>query len=241
MRGVTKLIPLVAALTIAAAGCGGGGGGDAGAAGGGGDSSTADTVRPTPPPPTAPAGTAAPAATTTDLLNNLPKAADISKLKLGIPAVAAIQQLSAEVPQDSAGPCGAAIEPLTLDGGAGRTYDTVKGHIDGVVVPRDPTVDAYLAANKADLTAGCPSHDTTVGGAAMTLGTPTAVDISATTPDGVAWIAPIEQPAGGGQRAVIMMPTDTLLSMAILTSPDTIDPAIVQQIADIWYGKASAA
>jgi hypothetical protein len=238
MRGVTKLIPLVAALTIAAAACGGGGGDDNA---GGGDSSTVETVRPTPPPPTAPAGTAAPAATSTDLLKQLPKAGDIGKLKLGIPAVAAIQQLSIEVPQDAAGPCGAAIEPLTLEGGAGRTYDTVKGHIVGVVVPRDPTVDAYLAANKADLTAGCPSHDTTVGGATMTLGAPTPVDISATTPDGIAWIAPVEQPADGGQRAVIMMPTDTLLSMVIMSSPDTIDPAMVQQMADIWYGKATAA
>jgi len=239
MRGVTKLIPLVAVLTIAAAACGGGG--DDNAGGGGGDSSTVETVRPTPPPPTAPAGTAAPAATSTELLNKLPKAGDIGKLKLGIPAVAAIQQLSIEVPQDAAGPCGTAIEPLTLEGGAGRQYESVKGHIVGVVVPRDPAVDAYLAANKADLTAGCPSHDTTIGAAAETLGTPTAVDISATTPDGVAWIAPVEQPADGGQRAVIMMPTDTLLSIVIMSSPDTIDPALVQQMADIWYGKATAA
>ena len=43
MRGVTKLIPLVAALTIAAAACGGGGGDDNA---GGGDSSTVETVRP---------------------------------------------------------------------------------------------------------------------------------------------------------------------------------------------------
>ena len=34
-----------------------------------------------------------------------------------------------------------------------------------------------------------------------------------------------------------MMPTDTLLSIVIMTSPDTIDPAFVQQMADIWYGK----
>jgi len=238
MRGITRLIPLAAALTITAAACGGGGGDDNA---GGGDSSTVETVRPTPPPPTAPAGTAPPAATTTDLLDKLPKAGDIGKLKLGIPAVAAIRILSVEVPQDAAGPCGTAIEPLTLEGGAGRTYETVKGHIVGVVVPRDATTDAYLAANKADLTAGCPSHDATVGGATMTLGTPTAVDISATTPDGVAWISPVEQPADGGQRAVIMMPTDTLLSMVIMSSPDTIDPAFVQQMADIWYGKASAA
>lgn len=239
MRGASKLIPLVAALTIAATACGGGGGGDDDAAGG--DSSTVETVHPTPPPPTAPAGTAPPAATTTDLLKQLPKAADISKLQVGIPAVAAIRILSVEVPQDAAGPCGAAIEPLTLDGGAGRTYDTIKGRIVGVVVPRDATVDAYLEANKADLTEGCPSHDTTVGGAAETLSAPTPVDISATTPDGVAWISTVEQPADGGQRAVILMPTDTLLSIVLLSSPDTIDPAMVQQMADIWYTKATAA
>ena len=38
-----------------------------------------------------------------------------------------------------------------------------------------------------------------------------------------------------------MMPTDSLLSMVIVTSPDPIDPAEVQQVADIWYAKASAA
>ena len=238
MRGVTKLIPLVAALTMAATACGGGGGDDDDDAAA--ESSTVETVRPTPPPPTAPAGTAAPAATSTDLLNQLPKAGDISKLKLGIPAVAAIRILSVEVEQDATGPCGAPIEPLTLEGGAGRTYDTVSGRIVGVVVPRDETVDAYLAANAADLTAGCPSHDTTIGGDAVTLSAPTPVDISATTPDGVAWISTIEQPADGGQRAVIMMPTDTLLSMVLMTSPDPIDPAVVQQVADIWYTKASA-
>ena len=154
--------------------------------------------------------------------------------------VAAIRILSVEVPQDATGPCGAAIEPLTLDGGAGRTYDTVKGRIVGVVVPRDATVDAFLEANKADLTEGCPSHDTTIGGTATTLSAPTPVDISATTPDGIAWISTIEQPADGGQRAVVMMPTDTLLAVVIMTSPETIDPAMVQQVADIWYAKASA-
>ncbi len=230
---------MVAALAITAAACGGGGGDDDDGAGDG--SSTVETVRPTPPPPTAPAGTAAPAATTTDLLNQLPKAGDIGKLQLGIPAVAAVRVLSVEVPQADAGPCGTAIEPLTLEGGAGRNYDTIAGRIVAVVVPRDATVDAHLDANKADLTAGCPSYDTTISGTATTLSAPTPVDISATTPDGVAWISTIENPAGGGQRAVIMMPTDTLLSIVFMTSPDPIDPALVQQMADVWYTKASAA
>jgi hypothetical protein len=239
MRGVTKFIPLVALVLVAGA-CGGSGGGGGDNAGGN-DSSTVETVAPTPPPPTAPAGTAPPAATTTDLLNKLPKAADISKLQLGIPAVAAVRLLTVEVPQDSAGPCGTAIDPLTLQGGAGRTYDTNKGAIVGVVVPRDPTVDAYLQANKADLTAGCPSHATTISGKPFTLSAPQSVDITKTTPDGVAWVSTIEQPAGSGYRAVIMMPTDQLLIMVFMTSPDPIDPAFVQTMADIWYGKATAA
>jgi hypothetical protein len=237
MRRFTKLIALVGALAVAATACGGGDDDDDA---GGDDTSTVETVRPTPPPPTAPAGTAPPAATSTDLLNNLPKAGDIGDLQLGIPAVAAIRILSIEVPQAEGGPCGAAVEPLTLETGAGRTYDSVKGRIIGVVVPRDEAVDAYVAANKADLTEGCPSHDTTIGGAPVTLSAPTPVDISATTPDGVAWISTIEQPADGGQRAVMLMPTDTLLSMVVMTSPEPIDPAMVQTMAEIWYGKAAA-
>ena len=51
----------------------------------------------------------------------------------------------------------------------------------------------------------------------------------------------IEQPPDGGQRAVILMPTDDLLVMVFLTSPDTIDPTFVQTMADVWYGKATAA
>lgn len=236
MRRGTKLICLIAVLTISASACGGGGGDDAAA---GGDSGTVATTRPKPPPPTAVAGTAAPAPTSSELLNQLPKAADISKLQLGIPAVAAIRVLSVEVPQDTAGPCGAPIEPLTLEGAAGRSYDMVKGHIVGVVVPRDAAVDAYVDAVKADLTEGCPSHDTTIGGDDVTLSAPSPVDISATAPDGVAWISNVENPAGGGQRAVVMMPTDTLLSVVLMSSPETIDPALVQQMADIWYTKAT--
>ena len=236
MRAVVKCIPLVALMAIATA-CGGGD--DDG--GGGNAATTVETVHATRPPPTAPSGTAPPAATTTDLLNLLPKAADISKLKLGIPAVAAIRVMAAEVPIEAAGPCGAGVEALVLDGGAGRTYDTNVGHIVGGVVSRTAATDAYLAAVKADLTAGCPSHETTIAGNTVTLSAPEAVDISATTPDGVAWISTIEQPPNGGQRAVIMMPTDDLLVMVFLTSPDTIDPTFVQTMADVWYGKATAA
>ena len=239
MRAITKCIPLVALIAIATA-CGGGG--DDNGGGGGDDSATTvETVHRTPPPPTAPSGTAPPAATTTDLLNRLPKAGDISKLKLGIPAVAAIRVMAAEVPIEAAGPCGAGVDPLTLDGGAGRTYDTNVGHIVGAVVSQSAVTDAYLAAVKADLTAGCPSHETTIGSNTVTLSAPAAVDISATTPDGVAWISTVEQPPDGGQRAVILMPTDDLFVMVFLTSPDTIDPTFVQTMADVWYGKATAA
>jgi hypothetical protein len=235
---VTKCIPLVALMAIATA-CGGGGDDDGGGAGDA--ATTVETVHRTPPPPTAPSGTAPPAATTTDLLNRIPKAGDISKLKLGIPAVAAIRVMSAEVPIEAAGPCGAGVDALVLDGGAGRTYDTNVGHIVGAVVSRSPATDAYVAAVKADLTAGCASHETTIAGATVTLSAPTAVDISATTPDGVAWISTIEQPPDGGQRAVILMPVDDLLVMAFLTSPDTIDPTFVQTMAEVWYDKATAA
>lgn len=236
MRAVTKCIPIVALLALAAAGCGGGGGDDDDNAAAD-ESSTVETVRPTPPPPTAPAGTAAPAATTTELLNRLAKAGDIGKLQLGIPAVAAIRILSVEVPQDATGPCGAPIEPLTLEGGAGRTYDTNAGRIIGVIVPRDPAVDAWVEANKADLTAGCASHETTLGGDAVTLSAPEAVDISATTPDGVAWVSTIEQPPDGGHHAVVILPTDDVVVIVTMTSPDPIDPTFVQTIADIWHAK----
>jgi hypothetical protein len=237
MRGVTKCIPLIALVLVGAA-CGGGGDDDDGAAD---ETSTVETVRPTPPRPTTPAGTAAPAATTTELLNRLAKAGDIGTLQLGIPAVAAIRILSIEVPQDATGPCGAPIEPLTLEGGAGRTYDTNIGRIIGVIVPRDPAVDAWVEANRADLTAGCPSHDTTLGGDAVTLSAPEPVDISATAPDGVAWVSTIEQPPDGGHHAVVILPTETDVVIVTMTSPEPIEPEFVQTIAEIWYGKATAA
>jgi hypothetical protein len=238
MRCAIRCTPLIA-IVFAAAACGGGGGDDD--AGGGGDSSTEETVRPTPPRPTTPAGTAAPAATTTELLNLLPKAGDIGALQVGIPAVAAIRSMAGEVQQDATGPCGATIDALTLEGAAGRTYDTNKGRIVGVAVPRDPTVDAYFAANSGDLTAGCPSHPTTIGAASETLSSPQPVDIGATVPDGVAWISTVEDPADGGQRAVLLLPTDDLALIVTFTSPEPIDPAFVQSMADIWYGKATAA
>ena len=237
MRGVLKYVPLIA-LVVAATACGGGGDDDDAA---GDDGSTTETVRPTPPPPTAPSGTAPPAATSTELLNKLAKAGDIGDLQIGIPAVAAIRSMTGEVHQDATGPCGAAIEPLTLEGGAGRTYDTNKGRIVGIVVQRDAAVDAWIEANRADLTAGCPSHETTIGADTMTLSAPEAVDISATVPDGLAWISTVEQPPDGGQRAVLILPTADLMVMVTMTSPEPIDPAFVQTMAEIWYGKASAA
>ena len=157
------------------------------------------------------------------------------------PALASLLSRSVEVPQDATGPCGAPIEPLTLEGGAGRTYDTNVGRIIGVIVPRDPAVDAWVEANRADLTAGCPSHDTTLGGDAVTLSAPEPVDISATTPDGVAWVSTIEQPPDGGHHAVVILPTETDVVIVTMTSPEPIEPAFVQTVADIWYGKATAA
>jgi hypothetical protein len=237
MRRITTCIALVA-LVVSGAACGGGGDDDG--AGAGADETT-QAPRATPPPPTAPAGTAPPAATTTDLLNKLAKAGDIGVLQVGIPAVAAIRVLSVEVPQDATGPCGAPIEPLTLEGGAGRTYDTNRGRIIGVVVPRDATVDAWVEANRADLTAGCPSHEATIGADTVTFSSPEPVDISATVPEGVAWVSTIEQPPDGGSRAVLILPTPDLVVIVTMRSPEPIEPAFVQQMADVWYGKATAA
>ena len=75
--------------------------------------------------------------------------------------MAAIRIMSAEVPLEAAGPCGAAIDALTLDGGAGRTYDTDVGHIVGVVVPRDAADDAYRRSRQGRPHGGLPvaRHD----------------------------------------------------------------------------------
>jgi hypothetical protein len=238
MRAITKCTSLVA-LVLAASACGGGGDDDDAAADNG--ETTEETVRPTPPRPTTPAGTAPPAATTTELLNLLAKAGDMGPLNLGIPAVAAIRILSVEVPQSPTGPCGAPIEPLTLEGGAGRLYDMVKGRIIAVIVPNDPAVDAWVEANRADLTAGCPSHETTIGSETVTVSAPEPIDISATTPDGVAWVSTIEQPPDGGNRAVVILPTTDNTVVVTMRSAEPIDPALVQLIADTWYSKATAA
>jgi hypothetical protein len=237
MRRSMKISPLVC-LLFAAAACGGSGGDDAAAD----DESTADAPRATPPPPTAAAGTAAPQATTTELLNLLPKAADIGPLELGIPAVAAIRSMSAEVKQDPTGPCGAALEPLTLEGAAGRTYDTVNGRIVGIIVPRDAAVDAFVEANRADLTAGCPSHTTTAAdGSEITLSAPEVVDVAATVPDGVAWISNVEQPADGGAHATLLLPVGDNALVVTMASTQPLDAAFVQSVAEVWNAKATAA
>ncbi len=141
-----------------------------------------------------------PAATTTDLLDLLPKAADIGPLELGIPAIAAIRSMASEVSPDPTGPCGASVPAPTLEGAAGRTYDTVKGRITAIVVPRDATLDEYVEANRADLTEGCPSHTTTLpDGTELTLSAPTIVDVSATVPDGFAWVSTVEAPTAGAR------------------------------------------
>jgi hypothetical protein len=239
MRRTASFSPLVCLLLAGIAACGGSGDDDDGAAG---DEATADAPRATPPPPTAAAGTAPPVATTTDLLNLLPKAADIGPLQLGIPAVAAIRSMAAEVKQDPTGPCGAALEALTLEGAAGRTYETVNGRIVGIIVPRDAAVDAYVEANRADLTAGCPSHTTTAAdGTEITLSTPEAVDVSATVPEGVAWISNVEQPADGGAHATVLLPVGDNALLVTMSSTQPLDAAFVQTMAEVWSAKATAA
>jgi hypothetical protein len=241
MRRLTTLTGVVGVVMALAAGCGGGSDSDD-ASPDGETETTEQAPRTTRPRPTAPAGTAPPAATTTELLDLLPKAGDIGPLQLGIPAVAAIRSMAVEVSQDPTGPCGAALDPLTLEGAAGRTYDTVKGRIVGIAVPRDAAVDAYIEANRGDLTDGCASHTTTTAdGGTQTLSAPAIVDVSATAPDGIAWISTIEDPAGAGERTTLILPTDGVALIVTLNSPEAIDPALVQTMAEVWYGTATAA
>jgi hypothetical protein len=228
----------VLGLLFTAAACGGGSGSDGGADATD-DESSVEAPIVTRPKPTAPAGTAAPAATTTDLLDLLPKAGDIGSLELGIPAVAAIRIMAVEVTPDPTGPCGAALTLPPLEGGAGRTYDSVQGRITGVILPPSPEVDAYVAANSADLTEGCPPHTTTLAdGTEITLSTPEAVDISATNPDGVAWIATVEGPEPA-TRATVMLPTPEGTVIVWANSIEPIDAAFVQTVADVWQSKAT--
>ncbi len=234
MRRVLRQRAAIGVL-FAAAACGGSGSGDASP----GDQSeaTADAPAVTRPRPTAPSGTAPPAATTTDLLDLLPKAADIGPLELGIPAIAAIRSMASEVSPDPTGPCGASVPAPTLEGAAGRTYDTVKGRITAIVVPRDASLDEYVEANRADLTEGCPSHTTTIAdGTEQTLSTPTIVDVSATVPDGFAWVSTVEAPTAGA-RATLMLPTPELTVIVTMRSEEPIDPAFVQQMAEVYTSK----
>lgn len=231
------------ALLFAVAGCGGGG--SDGGGGGGGDAETEEASetapRPTRPRPTAPTGTAPPAATTTDLLDRLPKAGDIGPLQLGIPAVAAIRSIALEFPADPVGPCGAALTPLALDGAAGRTYDTVKGRIIGIGVPRSAATDTFVEENRADLTAGCASHTTSLSiGGDVTLGAPEEVDISAAAPDSLAWISPVEAPEPG-HKATVLVQADDLTMIVVMTSPEPIEPTLLETIATVWTEAAVAA
>jgi hypothetical protein len=240
MRGVFKHPALaIVGLLFAATACGSSGSDDGEAD----DQAETTEVAPvvTRPRPTAPTGTAAPAATTTDLLNLIPKAGDIGPLQLGIPAVAAIRSMAAEVSTDPTGPCGAAVAAPTLEGAAGRTYDTVKGRIVAIVVPRGPDIDSYVEANRADLTEGCASHTTTAAnGSEQTLSGPTSVDVSATAPDGIAWVSTIEQP-GPGSKTTLLLPNDELTVMVTMSSPEPIDPAFVQLLAEVYTSKLAAA
>jgi hypothetical protein len=232
-------IVAVALLTLAA--CGGGGGSGSGNAASPDTGTSSGTAAPanTRPPATQAAGPKG--VDPTALLARQPKAADIRPLKLGIPTVAAIGSMGTEVAIDPTGPCGAALTPPPLDAAAGRTYTTVKGEIIGVALPRDATVDAYIAGNSGDLTAGCPSHTTTdANGAELTLSAPETVDISATTADGVAWISTIEGADPPRSRITLLLPTDDAAALVTMVTPEAVDAAFVQQMADIWYTKLAA-
>lgn len=171
------------------------------------------------------------------LLDRLPKAADIGPLELGIPTVAAIRDVAVEVGQDPKGPCGATLPLPTLDAATGRTYETVKGRIVAVALPRDEAVDAYVEANRSDLTAGCASHTTTaVDGTELTLSAPEPVDVAAAAPGAVAWISTIEQP-NPGRRATVILESSDVAVVVTMNSAEPLDAALVGQIATIWAEK----
>lgn len=207
-------------MTLALSACGGSGSDDDAAA----DESSSEAPQQTAPKPTAPAGTAPPASTSSDLLNLLPKAKDIGDLQLGIPAVAAIRSMENEFPAETAGPCGGTLTPLDLTGAAGRTYDTVKGRIYGIGLARTPETDAFVTENVSDLTADC------VTGLEI-------VDIAAISPDGAAWIIPVD----ASSKAIVLLQTPDLTIIVSFTSPEPIDPALVQTIATVWNDVATAA
>ena len=155
--------------------------------------------------------------------------------------MAAIRSIALEFDADPTGPCGAALTPLTLDGAAGRTYDTVKGRIVGIGIPRDAATDTFVEENLADLTAGCPSHTTTLSdGSELTLSAPEAVDISAIAPDGLAWISTVEAPTPGQHRATVLLPAPDLTMIVTMTSPEPVDPALIEAIATVWTEAAAA-
>jgi hypothetical protein len=229
-------------LLFAAAACGGGSGSDDGGAAEDDAETSAEAPVATRPKPTAPSGTAAPASTTTDLLDRLPKAGDIGPLQLGIPSVAAIRSIALEFGSDPKGPCGATLTPLTLEGAAGRTYDMVNARIVGIGLIRDAATDTFVAENMADLTAGCPSHTTTLSdGSELTLSAPEAVDISAIAPEGLAWMSTIEQPAPEQHKATVVLPVTDLTIIVTMTSAEPIDPALLETIATIWTESAAPA
>jgi hypothetical protein len=229
-------------LLLAATACGGGSDSGDGADGAEEEEEeTTEAPRETRPRPTAPAGTAPPAATSTDLLDRLPKAGDIGPLQLGIPAVAAIRSIALEFPADPTGPCGTALTPVTLDGAAGRTYDTVSGRIVGIGIPRTPSTDTFLAENLADLTPGCPSHSTTLSdGTELTLSAPEPIDISAISSEGLAWVSTIEAPTPEQYRATVLLQATDLTTIVTLVSPEPIEPTLVEAIATVWTEAAAA-
>lgn len=233
----------VLGVLLAAAACGGGG--DSGNA----DADVAGTAAPATggaPAQTRPPRTEAPVSLPGQLdpevlLDLLPKAKDVGSLELAIPTVTGLRDM-AIAQADSTGPCGAALTWPALDAAAGRQYESVKGRIIALAIPRDEAVDAFVAANLADLTAGCASHTTTgTDGSDLSLSGPEAVDVSATNPEGVAWLSTIEQPAGAGQRAVVMLPSTNVTVLVSMDSIEPIDAAYVQELANVFYAKVGSA
>ena len=79
------------------------------------------------------------------------------------------------------------------------------------------------------------------GVAVQVLPTPEAVDVSATTPDGLAWFSNVEQPADGGSVVRLILPSPELAVIVQMHSNEPVDAAFVQKMAEVYFGKIATA
>ena len=67
------------------------------------------------------------------------------------------------------------------------------------------------------------------------------VELSATTPDGLAWFSNVEQPADGGSVVRLILPSPELAVFVTMHAKEPVDAAFVQQMADVYFGKIATA